>query len=286
MMSILQLYRTPDGVWAFDDANNAVVFLDQPCIAPLFTWGTETVDIPPSQLMLDVAIYEVDTRNDLILGVDWQALKNGPNNQLFNFLAWDFNGDSELGLFPGSPAIADRGRIRSYDAVLTTAYLDLLQSKGRARLLTQTVVSAKSGTVAELAAVDDVASFASQTNTDGSSEARPLPLQLADVYDYYWRTGAVGPSLDEILNQPIEQALAALRNFLTITLALPIASVDAVMNDLAEKAEDGNLSRGDAAAIYVSPDVQLRVFQDRSMNYLKTGRVGVFMSILPVVGLE
>ena len=70
IMNILQVYRSPDGVWEFDDSNNAVIFLDQPNVAGLFQWGTETVDIPPSQLTLDVEIYEVDTRNDLVLGVD------------------------------------------------------------------------------------------------------------------------------------------------------------------------------------------------------------------------
>ena len=286
IMNILQVYRSPDGVWEFDDSNNAVIFLDQPNVAGLFQWGTETVDIPPSQLTLDVAIYEVDTRNDLVLGVDWEGLRNGPSHELFEFIFWDFGGDAELGLFPGQPDIvSDHGRYRSYNAAATTAWLDFLQSKGMARLMTQATLSARSGSVAELAAVDRVLTFTSSSATP-TDLTRPVPMRLSEVWDYYYGRGQVELSLDQLLAQDAASVIGDVNAFLANIVGVSAGARQATVDALLARSEEGTLTRDALSTIYVAPEVTLQVFRDRTVEYLKTGQVGVLLTIMPVVGLE
>lgn len=289
MMDILQLYRSPDGTWEFDDANNAVLFFDQPCLQKLVYWGTETVDIPPSQLQLDVAIYEVDVRNDLLMGTDWQALKNGPNSNLFEFIFWDYGEEDVFGLFPGSPgSFSDHGRYRTYDFSLTTAYIDFMQSKGKARLLTRSTLSAKSGTVAELAAVDQVLAFESSSSNTQTSIDGAVPCNLAGIYDYYYGIGSIPYSLSYVLNNA--PAAPAAEFILTYLVDLVDADMDSWLNvieDLSDAITDGDLTRDELENIYLPWGITLAAFHDRTMSYsVQDGRVGVLMSMLPVVGLE
>lgn len=287
MMDILQLYRSPDGVWDFDDANNAVLFNDQPCIEPLFRWGTETVDIDPNQLTLDVAIYEVDARNDLVLGMDWQTIKNGPNRDLFEFIFYTYNGDDPLGFFPGDPDLfADHGSLRSYNVVGTTAYLDFMQSKARARLLTKAMISAKSGSVAELAAVDQVLAFQADSSPESTQLQRDVPTRLTNVYEYYFNLGAVSPSLDVLLAQTPPTIISTITALLGGAVGVDADAFADIVDALNDKAADGDIDRGELDSIYVPVEVTLEVFRDRTLEYLKSGRTGVLLSILPHVGLE
>lgn len=287
MMQILQLYRTPDGVWVFDDANNAVLFEDQPCIQGLFNWGTETVDISPNQLSLEVAIYEVDVRNDLVLGLDWEALKNGPNQNLFEFIFWNYGEDDPLNLFPGSPqAFSDHGRMRSYNVTASTAYLDFLESKGKARLVTKSMISAKSGTVGELAAVDEVLSFQSSANTTAQTITRPVPLNVANVFAYYNELGMTAMSTSALLELSATEIVSEIEQFLTNVVKAGESSVKIIVEDLQEKAKDGVIDIGDISSSQVPPEISLIVFRERSLQYVKSGRVGVLLTVLPVVGQE
>ncbi len=287
LMQTLQLYRTPDGIWEFDDANNAVLFEDQPCIGGLFKWGTENVDIVPSQLIMDVAIYEIDTQNRLDLGLDFETWKNGPGRDLFDFIFWDFGGD-DLGLFPGSlPGNAqDWGRYRSYHFLLTTEYIDFLQTKGRARLLTRTTISAKSGTAADIAAVDSVASFRVDASTDPTNIRRSVPFKLSEVYDDYQPAAKGYPTAPVLLGQKPSDAIQIIDSFLQTQLGAAEESRAAIGRQLAELAKDGSLTQADLDSVYVSLDIVLQTFHDRTLRYLQSGQVGVLMSILPVVGLS
>lgn len=287
MMTTLQLYRSPDGTWTFDDANNALVFLDQPCIEGLFKWGTQTVDIPPNQLQMDVAIYEVDTRNDLLMGLDWESIKNGPDSRLWEFVSWDFGGDQALGLFPGQPNyFDDHGRYRGYDYIVTTAWVDFMQSKGLSRLLTKGTISATSGSVAELSAVDEILAFDSSFSSASDDLETPIPTRLDKIYDYYFKMGTVSPSLDVLTAQPPANVVAALGAFVANVLGGNGDLVAAVEADLNGEAADGVIDRDDIAETYVPIELTLQVFHDRTLNYTRSGRVGVLLSVAPVVGLE
>lgn len=209
IIDVLSFHRSPDRIVLFDDSNNAVGYSEQPNIAPLVMWGLETADIPPSQMTLDVAIYEVDTQNDLKLGLDWTAWKNGPGRDLFEFVFWDFNGDDPLGLFPGAIVNSgvDYGRVRHYNVLATTAYVDFLQSKGKARLVTKSTVSAKSGTVANVQAIDEVVNIQSQAastptvvnipyvDKDGVSQVMTI-TEFHERMVNYRSSGQIGINLD------------------------------------------------------------------------------------------
>lgn len=295
MMRILQLYRSPDGVWDFDDANNAVLFFDQPNVEPLWVWGTKEVDIPPSQLALDVTIYEVDTQNDLALGLDFVAWKNSLGRNLFELAAWNFEGDNPVGFLSNTPVLpavaSDWGCFRGYDFNITSAYIDFLQSKGRARLVTRSTLTAKSGTVGELAALDPVASFRSTSTATPEALTQRLPFRLADVINYYHEHPPVAadllqrpsPSVGELAALPAAEATAAIN---ALFAAQGFTGFELIAPALAAKGADGTLSQGDLEDIYVPMTLALQVFRDRKLFYEQSGQAGVLLSILPVVGLK
>ena len=284
IMRTLQFYRTPDGVWEFDDPNNAVLFYDQPCIAKLFTKGTNEIDLPPSQLSLDVAIYEVDTQNDLVLGFDFESWKNGPGRNLFEIVSWNFNGDNPGSLFPGTAPgrSADWGSVHTYNVNLTTAYLDFLQVKGKARLMTRSTITAKSGTVGDLAAVDQIAAFQSETNTTPVL----LSYELGSVIAYYQGTGAFKTSMEELIKKPAVEVVATVSSFLKDVVQADAADISQISKALEEKGADGAISSKELSEIYIPVTLALKVFHDRTLRYTKSGQVGVILSMLPAVGLE
>lgn len=288
MMDILQVYRSPDGVWDFDDANNAVLFKDQPNVEPLFQMGTAAVDIPPSQLLLDVSMYEVDTQNDLLLGFDFASWKNGPGRNLFEAVLWDFNGDDPLGLFPGdAPAdVADWGRFAAYNFMISTAYIDFLQSKGRARLVNKAMIAAKSGTVAEVAALDQFAAFDAQASSDIDDLDLDAPLRMAALYDYFADRGETNFTTEALLNLPAADAIAELDAFMLNVLGVSDNARTQILEELEHAGANGSISHDELNGILVSQEITLEVFRSRTLEYLKSGQTGVLLSILPVVGLE
>lgn len=230
ILNILKIYRTPDASFVVDDSANALLFDDQPCIQGLVQWGLKTVDIPPNEVTLDVAIYEVTTQNDLAIGFDFESWKNGPGRALFNWIWYD-NDVDPLNVSPvrATPSGAlNHGRFYSYDFQITSAYIDFLHAKGQARLLTRAHLTAKSGAtdaagapiVAELAAVDQVAGFVSEAGINSED------LDITDRYP------------------------------------------------------DADIPPG------VAPQIVLQTFQDRTLEYVRQGQVGVVFQAFPVVGAE
>jgi len=287
MMDILQVYRSPDGVWDFDDPNNAVLFSDQPNVRPLWEMGTKSVDIPPSQLVMDVAMYEVDTQNDLNMGFDFASWKNGPGRNLFEAVLWDFDGELGPSLFPGdAPArTSDWGRFLSYNFTVTSAYIDFLQSKGRARLVKKATIAAKSGTVAEIAELDQIAAFASNSSSTPVNLTSSAPLKLGSLYKFLYDSRVTTISLDDLLRMPPADLINQVDAVLT-SISTSAAIRDQVRKELTDAASDGRITFAEMERIYVPSSLILDVFHARTMNYLKSGQVGMLVSILPVVGLE
>jgi len=290
IMNILHFYRTPDWLCAADDSNNAGVIYDQPCIAGLIGKGASEVDIPPSILSMDVAMYEVDTQNDLALGYDWEAWKNGPGKDLFEAVCWGFGGKEGKALFPGSAPLdgEDWGHFRSYDVTLTTAYLDFLRTSGKARLVSEGTLTAKSGTVADLAATDQIAAFRVSGSSTPSTISPSSLFRLSKVYDFYHNEGEVDMSLTEVLAQqpktPASAIVDQLIAFLTTVVGVDSATANTVRATLDEKAKDGLITEDDVEDTFVPLGVTLTVFRDRTLKYLESGRVGILLSMLPVVG--
>lgn len=282
----LKYYRTPDASYEFDGTNNALAIYDQPCIEPLVQKGLKEIDIPPSQILLDVAIYELNTQNDLALGLDFESWKNGPGRDLFEFVAWNFGGDKTG--FPGNLAAnaADWGSFRSYNFLATTAYIDFLQSKGKARLVTKSTLATKSGSIGTLAAVDQVVALQTSAASDDTALSTVAPYRLSDIYEFYHKKGLVNPSLDNLAELPGDQVITIVNGFLSGVLHLDSVTIAGIMEELSEKNKDGKISREELEETRVPLLVALNVFRDRTLNYVRTGQTGVLLSVAPVVGLE
>lgn len=285
ILKTLGFYRTPDAAYEFDDANNAIVIYDQPCIEPLVQHGLKEIDIPPSQILLDVAVYELDTQNDLTLGLDWESWKNGPGRDLFQFVTWDFWGN-KLG-FPGDAPgnAANWGNFRSYNFLLTSAYIDFLQIKGKARLLTKSTLATKSGTVGEISAVDQVVSFQA-TSPAPSDLTIPAPFRLSDIYHFYARNGAVSISLEDLSEMSGADQINVISGFLSVTLKASPADSASVIAQLNDKNKDGVITRAELEEVRVPTSLTLQVFRDRTLRYVNSGQAGVLLTVFPVVGLE
>ncbi|OPZ17806.1 MAG: outer membrane porin HofQ [candidate division BRC1 bacterium ADurb.BinA364] len=290
MMNVLQVYRSPDGQWDFDDSNNAVLFYDQPNVEPLFRWGSSEIDIPPNQIALDVKLYEVDTQNSLELGFDFQSWKNGPGRSLFEYIVWDFNGDDPMNLFPGNVIgnVADWGNYHAYNFTISTAYVDFLQTKGKARLLTESTISAKSGTVAELAAVDQIATFQTAYTTPPANRNLVDPLRLSQIYEYYESQGRVRVPIENFENMAVAAVINEIRWFCQNVLGIfSNATLQQIENELLDQGADGSIDVDEMYSITVPMSITLQVFHDRTLTYLKQEcKTGVLLSILPVVGIE
>jgi hypothetical protein len=286
ILSTLKFYRTPDAQFQIDDANNALLCYDQPCIEPLFNKGVKEIEIPPSQILLDVAVYELDTQNDLALGLDWESWKNGPGRNLFEVAAWNFGGD-KAGAPAGLPIrAADWGCFRSYDFDLTTAYIDFLQVKGRARLVTKSTIATKSGSLGELSAVDQVVGFRSDSGTETKDLKDFAPFRLSDVYEFYHDGGEINPSLEELVKLNGADVIGKMRALLTDVMKLDPATIAIVSDALGEKNNDGHITRQELEETLVPLAITLKVFRDRTLRYVNSGQAGVLMTVFPVVGLE
>ena len=76
-------------------------------------------DIPPSQIKLEVAIYEVNVKNDLKLGLDYVAWKNGIGRDLFE------------GVVAGGKSYIGHFRWANLHAAVTSAYIDFLAARAK-----------------------------------------------------------------------------------------------------------------------------------------------------------
>jgi len=239
LLNLLQFFRSPMETYYWDDVANAIQFTGEPAVINgLFPYGCNMCDIPPSQIKLDVAIYEINVKNDLKLGLDWVAWKNGPGADLFEFVVAE--GPSYVGHF----------RWANLHAVATAAYVDFLASKGKARLVTRSSLTTISGAMAELAAVDQVLAF---NVAHSPADSRYFYIGPA--------TGYTTPPLATYLPTPPGPYLRPLGAPQTLDIA--------VLN-AATTGEDAIIAQCHA----------------RVLNYIQSGTVGVFMGVVPYVGLE
>ncbi len=163
VLNITRFYVSPEFEFHVDKVNNALFYRDEPALMGLQRRGIKEVDIPPSQMMLDVAIYEVAVYNNLLLGQDFLSWKNGPGRNFFEAAAGYFRQTIESKLPNGnnSTVTNEQGPFvySSFNAVLMSAYVDFLRVKGKARLLNRGQVTAKSGTTGVVSSTDEVVTF-------------------------------------------------------------------------------------------------------------------------------
>lgn len=186
-----------DGTSIVDPVLNTTTLRDDLYRVTRYQFACEEFDLPPPQAHLVFKVYEVDTNNDLKLGVDWSAWKNGPGRSLFDLilggqdshLSYDNatgNFDPNLGALTlvggGSGAVhAEASQyLLSANYLLTSAFLDFLRVKGKARVLAQPEIFAFTGQDATWSSVDQVLSF--QSSPDPTSANGISPTRLNKVF--------------------------------------------------------------------------------------------------------
>lgn len=193
----LRLYKGPEGYANIDSNNNSIYFNDQAACVPLFKHGLEQMDIPPNQVALDVIVYELDQNNDTKLGLDYVAWKNGPGANLFGMVL--ANSNTENAYFNNPADIFDTDAISvtpkkfryfGLNAIATSAYLDMLHAKGKAKVVTKGTLVTKSGRYAEIASVDEVLSIVAQQPENQNPNAYPGPIQIFVKYPSWCDTPA------------------------------------------------------------------------------------------------
>jgi type II secretory pathway component GspD/PulD (secretin) len=161
---------------SIDRLNNSVTYLDAPAYAEEYLQWAQKVDIPVSEVQLNVKVYEITDENMTKIGFDFLAWKNGPGRNLFDFVYATQHFEENMrragsifnpfgGIVP--PADGSVGRwagggsqtYASYNALLTTAYLDFLQTKGKAKVAATGTVRAVSGNPASWASATPIANL-------------------------------------------------------------------------------------------------------------------------------
>jgi len=187
-----------DGATQFDPNMNYVQRRDEPYRVAEYLKACEQYDTPPPQALLRFKIYEVDTSNDLKLGVDWIAWKNGPGRSLFEAI---FAGqeshqrfenatgqfDPNLGAFTafnnGSNSYHNEATqyLLSANYVLTSAYLDFLRVKGKSRVLAQPEIFAFTHRTGIWRSTDEFLSFETTPDDPGAFGLVPSRLNTVDA---------------------------------------------------------------------------------------------------------
>lgn len=285
ILKITKYYCSPENQFLLDPLNNAIYYRDQPGPMPLQQKGFKDADIPPNQISIDVAIYEVQATDEFKLGLDYVAWKNGPGRNLFTgisqyakisghyFVDWrcyPAGVDNSMKLKDLIDKPITKYRYADFNLLATAAYVDFLSSKGKAKLLTKTNVLTKSGTSAEVAAVEQIVSFKPATITPPgplSNKEQELLVALQQVNQQIAEDKAAGKDVSSLLEQRSK-----------------------ILELLGGK-DDKAAKECNPTPPYIPPyptGIPLRAeyAYNRILNYLKTGSVGVKLNITPYVGLE
>lgn len=175
MLPIFDEWIDSDGATFRDPKNNAFHRVDEPSAAEATPEIMKQLDIPPPQILLEGALYEVDAHDDLKLGLDFIAWKNGPGRNLFEAI---FDGsynreevDNLSSIFnplaprtarDGTAVLKTRGHYLAANALVTAAYVDFLASKGKAKVVARPRILTKSGLTGEFAAIDPIPAFSAE----------------------------------------------------------------------------------------------------------------------------
>ena len=123
--------------------------------APYWSWHgikeqLETYDTPMPEIRLSYCLYEVSTENDDKLGVDFQSWKN--NDGIDFFSAGGRYRNNWARTFAGGidGSHSSRTDFFNFNPKWNTKYFDFLTSTGRAKVVTQGVITAKNRRKAEI----------------------------------------------------------------------------------------------------------------------------------------
>lgn len=196
-----------NGFSIVDTTANAVSRLDEPYRIENYEKGAKMVDIPANQVLLDVTIYEVASNNDLKIGLDYIAWKNGPGRNLWNFVYTmiDAQNDNDASGSIFDPFGGGNGThhvdvdqyYRAFNYLLPSSFIDFLQVKGDARVVNRQQLQVKSANSATLSTDDQLLALVSSPSEefeidDDVFDGRPVALDL----DHLHRPGDEGEPAD------------------------------------------------------------------------------------------
>lgn len=197
-----------EGLSDLDLSNNSIYRWDEPYRAESYVEkGAALADIPINQVLLDVKIYELNTSNDNKIGLDYIAWKNGPGRNLAGFVLSGIDNHERFTNLPSiynpifprvvNPGPKDLRLVREFterasygyaNYLLTSAFLDFLVSKGKAKVLTGTKILARSGQgrnahsePALFEAVDDIVAIVAEGNDTTRLETPTGQLRLTSM---------------------------------------------------------------------------------------------------------
>jgi len=167
---------TPIAKSSIDRLSNSVTHSNDPGFCAEYLDWANKVDIPVSEVQLDVKVYEITDENMTKIGLDFLAWKNGPGRNLFEFLYATQHFEENMrragsifnpfgGITPpadGSVGRWDTGGSQvygSYNAWITASYLDFLQTKGKAKVAATGTIRAVSGNPASWASATPIANL-------------------------------------------------------------------------------------------------------------------------------
>lgn len=142
----IELAGAPSKIGEDKDGNGLLIYLTQSEIAQLGEMLAK-MDRPIPEVEITYNVYEVDMENDVKLGADFQAWRNGDGARFFSFSGrersgWKINNGTGAGT---GVAHTNRGsgsvNVVGFSPKWNTRYLDFLRSKGVAKsVMTGTVV--------------------------------------------------------------------------------------------------------------------------------------------------
>jgi len=181
--TIATCFGGDDSFTKIDTTNNAIRHYDEIFRNSEYMSGVGQVDIPANQVLLDVKMYEINGLNDLKLGLDYVAWKNGPGRQLFSFIQAGYGAgqrakgltsvfdpflDARIPLPAGDTRqILDTASNENYQSanfLLTSNYVDFLQVKGKAQLINSQQLLVTSAHAATLTSSEQVMALANTDN--------------------------------------------------------------------------------------------------------------------------
>jgi Bacterial type II and III secretion system protein len=187
-----------EGVSQLDATAQAIARRDEPFRVEEYFKGAAVHDIAPPQALFKFNIYEITSSNDYLVGVDWVAWKNGPGRSLFELILGGQdthnrfdnatgNFDPNLGALTVN-SLGEHGRSLEVDQyllsgnyLLTSAYLDFLRVKGKARVVASPEIFALTHKTATWSATDQFLSYDVTPSSPDALGIKPTRLNKDNV---------------------------------------------------------------------------------------------------------
>lgn len=188
-IAVARQYATANSVVLGDTETNAIFIFDAPSGGDYAVkYLDEYLDTPTPVVDIRVKIFEIDVNNDGTFGLDYEDYKNGPYQNMlvgvYNHQALDVGHHSDSSNAPKDRADMYRRTNAQYgliDFQYPSAYFDMLVEKGKARVVTETMLSTSSNKAANLFTGEQVLYYSEVDNVDTwrrTVEGQQAPLRI------------------------------------------------------------------------------------------------------------